>query len=311
MTSDSLGLDPEVRELLLDIARDKDSTLLRVPGSKLQKYTATGGQADRTSLSSAEGHLIQTHRVEVALALRRLCRARLWEHPEARLHLMRPVTRTTFFEVPTQATSVARGLQALEPIRTVDEASGVAELLEACIQPTDGAGPSTTQLAAASLRLEPTDQARIYCAIESKYEDDPDNGIRILRSVLGSRPSRELEAYALTNLGSIETGRSNWRVAFEAYDRAAVLMNDRPAPLMSGMLASAFASETVRGRALAERIDEKYDEHHPAVVSFSIILAGQFSADPLAATQTEASFLSDLAGRPQGATARILNEVYS
>lgn len=310
MTSDSLGLDPEVSELLLDIARDKDSSLLRVPGSKLKKYTATGGQAGSTSLSSAERHLMQTHRVEVALALRRLCRARLWEHPEARLHVMRPVTRTTFFEVPAQSTSVANGLRALAPIQTLDEASGVAELLEACIQPTGTPGPSTTQLAAASLRLEPTDQARIYCAIESKYEMDPDNALRILRTVLGSRPSRELEAYALTNLGSIETARSNWRVAFEAYHRSTALVDDRPAPLMSGMVASAFAGDTGRGRALAKRIDEEYDECHPAVTSFSFIISKQFGADPLGSARPEASLFSELSRGSQGATARILNELY-
>ena len=311
MPSESLVLDPAIRELLLDIARDKDSTLMRVPRANLARYAATGIRAGATALSSAERHLMQTHRIEVALALRNLCRARLWEHPQARLHVMRPITRTTFFEVPEQATSVARGLRALEPIQTLDEATGVADLLEACIQPPGTRGPSTTQLAAASLRLEPTDQARIYCAIDSMYDGDPDRALHVLHAVLGSRPSRDLEAYALTSTGCIEATLAKWQTALDAYKRASELHPSRAMPLMSALIVSGFLSDFALGQALAGNIDDQYSENHPAVSSFSILLGEWISSQPATWTKAEVSFFGKLARESGNTCRRILHEIYA
>ena len=87
-----LGLDPEVEGILVDIARDKNSTLLRVPTRDLGAFAVSGHVAGTTGLTSAERHLLQTHRVELARALRDICRSSLRSNPVATLHLAEQVS---------------------------------------------------------------------------------------------------------------------------------------------------------------------------------------------------------------------------
>src|SRR5436189_4868215 len=102
---ESLAFDPELEELLREIAADPGSRLLRMPRSTRPRDLLAIPEPvtrARAGLSVAERHLIEVHRDELAHLLRRACLIRFFSDPRKNMYLNRCKTahETTQLESP-------------------------------------------------------------------------------------------------------------------------------------------------------------------------------------------------------------------
>lgn len=168
MTLHPLQLDPEVEEILREVAADPRSKLLRVqrPTSvrALTEQVPTVGVAT-AGLTVAERHLVQTYRAEVAYALRLAAWYRLAQSDHFKAGFSRQARGpSNLHAVPTrgEVESVARSA----PVQC-DPATRTAQLLiDSCARVGSGEWPSVTVLLEAAQRLCPSLEAAVNAGIQ-------------------------------------------------------------------------------------------------------------------------------------------------
>jgi hypothetical protein len=195
--------DPAIEDLLREIAADPDSCLLRVPRPSIVKSLAHRQGVVRpsaTGLSSAERELLRVHRAELAKLLREACVLRLAQHPQLRLELSLHLTATRRTPVMSSADWRSKTKYTLQAARSDGSDLGGMELLDACVAPGGVESTSVAQLAIASMRLEPTDAARIYPAVELTLDGAERMALRILHETLLGLCSNSCAAHAWTHV---------------------------------------------------------------------------------------------------------------
>jgi tetratricopeptide (TPR) repeat protein len=224
--------DPAVEELLREIAADPDSCLLRVPRPAVVQSLAHRQEIVRptaTGLTSAERELLRVHRAEVAKLLREACVLRLASHPCARFEL-------TLFLTGRIRTHVAREGDWRASARFYRTHSGGdvgVELLDACIEPEGLAAVSVSQLAAASMRLCPSDAARIYPSIELILQGNETAALHLLMEAVLQGLSARYAAHAWAQIGLAFSNLSEHRRSIEAYGTALKFDSELASALLS------------------------------------------------------------------------------
>lgn len=204
--SSQARIDPRVEEILREIASDPRSSLLRVPRPRVaRELFATPARASATSagLSAAERELLRVHRAEVASLLKEACKRRLAGEARSRDFLSRRLGTDREVEIIEQAELVARARAlrsadlslAHDPLDDLDPLG----LLERAITDRAGQAPSITQLALASLRLEPEDSTRICLGLDLVFSSQPSTGLEVLARVLDGCTSPLVRSIALAN----------------------------------------------------------------------------------------------------------------
>jgi hypothetical protein len=200
-------LTPEVEALLRDIARDPNSSLLRVERpARLRPFFAREAPASplAAGLSTPERELVRAHRAEAAFLLRQACLMKLYAGPEIEIErrLVRQVTVDKALEIPELGDWKARGKRALDADAPDRAPADELALLERCVNAGSLDGASVAQLAAASLRLEPADNARIYAGLELLATHSYQLAGSVFDGIISSSAMTIDSAYAWNNLGA-------------------------------------------------------------------------------------------------------------
>lgn len=306
-----LGLDPEVEGILVDIARDKNSTLLRVPTRDLGAFAVSGHVAGTTGLTSAERHLLQTHRVELARALRDICRSSLRSNPVATLHLAEQVSLSASSPQlsPARAVAIARERIADLDEGQTQEVTSINRLLETATTTHDSEFTTIERLAAASIRLQPTDTARILVGIERTYRGLTRSSIAILSGVVAGSSTHTVKSYALSNLANALNESGQTEDALTAYLAAGELSDDRAIPALSSLLLAASLDDTRRGRRIASRVDWKFGPNHPAIDRFLRMVRNQLDHHKTRLSNRSRKCLDRIARTGSPTTLRIVHEL--
>ncbi len=207
MNRDIITLEPEVEEILREVARRPGSALLRVPRKDVARTVLerdTLLHARTAGLSSAERHLVQVYREELAFALRQAAYYQLAEGTESRNVVIDRVLVSRRDDIPSVRKVRATVSEALgEPARSAGDEDAI-ELLERCVGADAGGLPGAGELAAASHRLVPTNQARIYVGVDFRARGEWRSALGCLTAVL------QVE-------GSIEHRRAAWLDITDVY----------------------------------------------------------------------------------------------
>lgn len=195
--------EPEVEELLREVAADPDSWLLRVPRPKAAGV-ALLERPDlstlATGLSTAEAQLLRVHRAAVADLLRTLCHKRLTEDSLSRLYVSKIRRGTNAVESPS-AEECAERIRSVVRFPAKDEIMLEGyELLQRCVASDNSELPTVSQLAASSLRLEASDRARMQLGLDQLLLGAFHTAEQVLATAYTGAVHRGGRAVAATNL---------------------------------------------------------------------------------------------------------------
>ena len=270
MTADRPIYEPEVEELLRELAADPTSTLLRVPRRGIvptlfDKHTLVSPRA--AGLSSAERHLLQVYREEVELLLRQayLLYCRL-DEPFGPAYCWH-VTVGQRQELPAMDEWTLQAERALGHPLKGDGAPEARELLSLCVRESPTRIPSPIQLAAAALRLVPSNQARIYVATDLVLSGRTRTGMRGLRDVLACCSSSH-ESYCLQNMTRAYEDLGDIESAAQSASDASRADESRPDPLLNWFVLSARMTDLRSTLEAAKRIDDLLVHDHIALVEY-------------------------------------------
>ena len=270
MTAGRPIYEPEVEELLRELAADPTSTLLRVPRKGIvptlfDRGTMVSPRA--AGLSSAERHLLQVYREEVELLLRQAWILYSQQNEPFGPVMSWHVTVDRRHEPPSIEEWRSRSQRALERPLEGDGAPEARELLLQCIRESPLSLPTHTQLAAAALRLVPTNQARIYIATDLQLSGRIEVALRSYRDVL-SHSSAFHRSFCLQNMTNAHENLGDLESAALCAAEACSLDESRPDPLMNWLCLSIQRMDREAALRAASRIDELLPVDHAALVAF-------------------------------------------
>ncbi len=258
----SPAFDPEVQALLDEMVTDPNSTLLKIPEAPLSKWLAKREPPVSTGeafLTRVERYLLQEYREEAALLLAQACQSALLSKPleETRIHrhitggfALEPVDRGELQEKAFRLASFPAASSFRAPL----------EML--------GLESTPSQLAAASLRIAPRDETRIWMAIALNQEGQHQSAMRVLLDVLSHHPSRMNELYARGDCGSFQLGLGEYEKALDWYRTATRMAEAGPSEHMSWMVSAVFVGLPDEARIAATSLAGMTRERDPWVVEF-------------------------------------------
>lgn len=275
--SEFITLDPEFEEILRKVASDPGSALLRVPRPQRIRglfERVQPASALSTSWTKSERHLLQVYRAELADLLRQACRVKLLDPSRSRWRNNHP--RGTPDQRRVRASELARGVarSGVEPLES-EEIRSARALLEECVADFEGLEPSVADLAEASLRLEPRDEARVLAALDYSQREMPRAAIQILERVIADLPRPEILMCAWNNLGTAwsllgETGK-----AFHSHAEACSIVVDRAELWMNRLLLGIQLGLVEDVRRSARTLDDLISDDDPLIEGYAADKAEQ------------------------------------
>ena len=249
--------EPEIERLLKEAAADPRSMLLRVPrdpGQRAPFDLDAGVSARAAGLSPAEHHILETCRAETGELLWRWVSVALANSNDlpSLFRSMDPSRGTSSKPTGTGLRDRARRIQ--EMIEA--EASGrLASQLSGIGQDPDPSLAELRHLAETSLRIHPTDSARITLAVVEDFAGNRRTAQEILSSLLERSRDRSMCALALYNLGRMHRIEERTRDAVACYETALELTPQWAMPLTALL----FTQTEVGDRSAAIRTADRLD----------------------------------------------------
>jgi hypothetical protein len=312
MSRETEPYDPELEGLLREIAADPRSSLLRdprarTPGALLERPTAVHPTA--TGLTTAERHLLEVHRDELADVLRRACLMRFFADPDRAIYLNRSRSAGQELEIDTPEQWRERARAALADARRAPAPLEGLDLLEACLRPAPHEPVSITQLARASQRLQYTDVAEAYVGLDLVISNDREVGERVLTGLVDSSCSVEVRACSLENIALAHGLGGDDFGAVQFYKSSVQVDASRPAPQLAWLFCGLLWADETETRQAASILDDLVGGANSAVDHYiSCKLeqrrAGMFTVSERA--RRLASKLHDSMGAASGRIARAL-----
>jgi len=295
VTSEPLLFDPELEGLLRELAADPRSRLLRLPRPRTLPELLARPDLVRpahTGLTLAERHLLQVHRDELADVLRRACLMRFFSDPARAIYLNRSIDAHTRIEVDTPEQWRARARDVLADLRRSPGPLEGIDLVEACLRPDAERTISITQLARASMILQPTDTAQAYVGLDLVMSDRSTEGIQTMEEVLSLKPQGVVRACILENIG-LALGQSNDLAgACDRYKEASRLCPERPSPAVGWLMTALQSGLREQSIEAAAQLDQT--ESHAQAGAMDLI---SNYASQKAANAVEVSPQCDLLAR--------------
>ncbi|HEV8113716.1 MAG TPA: hypothetical protein VGR31_13150 [Planctomycetota bacterium] len=268
MTSEPMLLDPEVEELLREVAADPDSTLLRVPRGKAVRALYEQrpiASSQRSTLSIPEREIMRVRRLEIAWLLRQACLRMLIEGIHTRAFVspfVGPGERLVLLDPSELATRCHAAAEA--PATDGANTTGLT-LLSAVVATPHGSAPSIVDLAAAAHRLHPSADSRILASQDLALRSSPRSALAILRTVLAApMPERTgVAAWSAVGLAYLALERRDW--AHAAYVEASKLDPLRPGPWMDRLTLAIQLGFEADALQAANHLDEVLAANDPVV----------------------------------------------
>ncbi len=253
-------LDPRTEELLREVALNPDSCLLRAPRRELRDALERAdylGLSTQVGLSSAERELLRTARAEVAYWLNVMCFKRLTDDESTRRHCTRLIEGDREYIPPSlDATraGLAGAIESARDFRVLD--APIEVVLERLIVGDSVQRADVRDLAAASLRLHPTYQARHYAVQATQFLSDKRLSLQLARQLVQlSRGSLE-RAYAEAQLGQALFRAGDAQSSCERYQFAAELAPELRELKVRGLSVAVETVNRVRAEQLLRAVDD-------------------------------------------------------
>lgn len=270
MSADARQLDPEIAELFREVAGDRKARLFSpvgcgdVPG--LAALTEPI-RATAVSRSKAERHLIQVYREEAAWLLLDAARSRSRTEPGS--------TLLTWFDARGERGPLASADWKRRARNLLREGppESLSEFLRREALGGSSRAASALELAAASLRLVPTESARIGVAVSMIHLGDLRRALKELNQALASRPGAILESIALENIGTVMVRQGDYTRAVRFYRRSVEASEPRPDSMMQLLALACLVEQPRDALFAAELLDELVHPEHPAISEYREFLA--------------------------------------
>jgi len=300
-------LDPEIEELLRQIARDPRSTLLRVTRPQIAKglferSPAVGARA--AGLTAAERQLLCVHREETALMLRQL-----FYHRFLRDERMRRMTwMHGAGELGTESDLSRRLSASTEADGSDGTDSWSAHVVADALAVPPDAAASPSQIALAALRLVPSDNARNFLGYQLVRTGNLRSALRVFEGVARTSRRRRSVVSALSWSGIALGLLGEPRQALGMYATKVARPEEWPNKAMSRLTFSVQVGDVHEAVRAAAEVDEFWsagNAHISAWIQDRIQLRG-VTWSPSKAALDSIVLLSDRVG----ATSRRVLDVF-
>lgn len=269
------NFEPEVATLINEAAKDPDSPLFKWPRDVNALHTLQPVKQRLASLTADQlGQEIDVvHRIDLANLLRGAALIRLYSIPNEPHYLHRNLTTTQKVYIPDVLIWRKCAREALS-LNTNILHQRDRILLETCI--TEGlSGVSVSTLALASIRLQPTDPARIYLALDMSASGQPRAALHILKSVAQGPGGPVERSYAWEHIAFLYSQWNKYSEAIRALRLAAKLAPERPNPFMNWLFNACLAADESEIRQSANLLDAIVDADHGSIREYAQILSDQ------------------------------------
>lgn len=293
MTAEPKVFDPEVEALLREIAADPNSSLLRV--TRPQAVKGLFERTERvspgmTGLSSAERHLVQVHRNEVAHLLREVCRWRMMNDPASKANFSpyNGATETKHSSLK-EFEDAARSLERNEPD---PDSHSALQLIKECIGEQ---GVHVSSIASASQRLEPHDASRIYIGLDLAFRGKPHSAIRVYKSVLDDcvEPAMRSSAWANAAVAYELLGMNEMMVGCTSQS---ALASDNPTSASEWLFGALLLEDKAGALAASHRIHDLTNGHLKPVQWYVSTLVVRRANGSFRPTRSQLHFVNSLSG---------------
>lgn len=301
------NVDPELEQLLREVAADPRATLLRIarPQAIRSVYESSiVARESATGLLAAERQLLRVHREELARLLRRACVMLIFESPSGRAYTMRHVTATYRHDPPTRERWLDDARLELA-VSKPDVATDVVTLLERCVTDVASRRATISQLAAASARLQRTAQADIYRGEELAMAGMHGEAADVFELVTTRTASQQVVAATWNNLGKSLQEMNEVGRALRAFEHAIACDDSLAMPFFNRLGAAWLALDAECVRDAAKNVDDRFHENDSAVADYLDIHANR--SDALTASNSNrAALLHSLGIELSNTSRRIL-----
>lgn len=272
---ESITLDPDFEEILREVAADPDSSLLRVPRPKLIRGLFDRGEpvgAHEPGLTQAERHLVLVHRNELAWLLRQACLIKLVEGPRNKLFVSRHLSAHREVRLMSFVALEERLAAERETAGSVPGGDSALDLLTAWVKNSTGDVPSVSRLAAASFRLQHTDEARVMAVSELANGSEQRSALLVLGDVLAGHPSESVRESAWSHVGFAYSKLLDFPKAQRAYQQLCQLNEQIPMGWMGRLLMSLQMGDAGGARTSADGLDIATTSHLDVVTEWTTCL---------------------------------------
>lgn len=268
MAAEVMLFDPEFEALLREAAADPRSSLLRVKRPQVLKglYERESPVGPMTAgLTAVEREIVRVHRCEVARLLREACKVKLIEGPTSK-HFVNPYsTAEDRLQVPEKDDWV-RSVHDAEIHRGgKEDLDREFDLLGLCVANRLGATPSPVQLAAASYRLQPTNEARILAAMDLAQTSGPRTALRTLQEVLRNQPSMSEVGSAWDNIGFSWERAGDQQRAHDSFEEGCRAIPERASTQLNRLILALQVGNKPSAEDAARRLDDLVSSDQPWV----------------------------------------------
>lgn len=272
MVPEMMNLDPKLEELLREIAAEPDSCLLKMPRARALPALFERGaivRASSSALNAFEREVLRVHRSELAAHLLRACAYKILEGDKTRHRVNRHARRDQPAEIESPKTSQASIQRIAEDSAAQDELADARDLLLHCVREPLGPTPGACELAAAAHRLVPSNEARLWAAVDLALGDQLRSALRLAHDVLEGFPSETETGCAWDSMTFAWEQIGNLGRALEAAEAGG---GECPSRLSTHMNAFILGFQVGSRRSVelaARRLEEIVSVDHPAVESFA------------------------------------------
>ncbi|MEQ1735638.1 MAG: tetratricopeptide repeat protein [Rhodoglobus sp.] len=268
MSRDVITLQPEVEEILRELAKRPGSALLRVPRKDVVRTVLerdTMVHARSAGLSAAERHLVQVHREEVAFALRQAAYYRLAADSERSKLIADQSFASIRSRIPSLGAVRAEASEVVAELRRGRGDGETLEILESCIAPDPTVWPTAGQLAATAHRLIPSNTSRVYMSLDLRSGGQDLAALAPLRCVIQVGGSSAETAVAWSNLADALVSLGQYEKAYVAAEEACRTDPDLLIAQLNRTLCSILVGDVNRLARGLESLDRFLREHTGAV----------------------------------------------
>lgn len=272
--SNRRALDPEVAELLVEVARDPRSHLLRVPDvENLPAFEPAVGVAE-PFLTSAERKLLEVRRSEVAQLLLEATIREVYEHPKASWELTRTRDGGSKLKVADLTELRRRSRRQLEaPPEAADDLEAVS-LLARCLGPMRPR-EAGVKLALASLRLRPREETRIYLALALDQAGRTRTALDLLHRQIRVGYSAGNGSFLWRDLGLFEWKLGRPEASMQAYRSTVESNGSQVAAAFDWFVVALLIGYLESALEAARILEERASPDHPATQEFIGLYQGR------------------------------------
>ncbi|MCB9916295.1 MAG: hypothetical protein H6828_14295 [Planctomycetes bacterium] len=274
--SDTLELlSPEVEALLRELAQDPESTLLRVDRPReLRDLSMRRAEVSARSAgwTNAERKLLECHREEVAFLLRYLYYVR-FVSSERQIALRELRLRQNFRGLrPDEDLLRSRIARHAAQLRREHAADPTTALVEESLDLSRDPAVAPMQLAAVSLRLVPSESARLYMGYEYSAAGHARSALRVAQAVIERGERSSVQAHALGLIGRIYTKLGCTPLSLAAYKSAHHLDPTLPTTALEALGQSVQVGDQAGASRIARGLDLRFLEHYAGMERWATLL---------------------------------------